>query len=167
MSDEELSHEAEHDPEGLSDQHEGEESSEPRMAASSTADADEDQIEDGIDEGPVDSEQRDDRPNGGESGEPMTFSKENKRTLGRLTLHFESRDVDLYVDGDAALRVMTAHQLRTHRGLDDLLVPVISSAKNAWVTLDADEPLAMSWMPGLPRPRSRMAIDPSAPVCTA
>ena len=89
-------------------------------------------------------------------------SQANRDEIGRLTLHFASRDVDVLADGDAAMRIMAAHRRRRHHGLGDILDPTFSSAGTAWITLDPDEPLAISWLPGLPGKRPRMAIDPAA-----
>ena len=91
---------------------------------------------------------------------PRVASASNRQVVGQLTLHYASRDVRIPVDGDAAMRIMSAHQVRTNRGMGDLLLPV-SSARDGWVTLDADEPLAISWLPELPLPEARMAIDPA------
>jgi hypothetical protein len=108
----------------------------------------------------------DDLPDGEELGLPprTTFvaNPANQAYLGTLTLHYPERDVTVLLDGDAALRVMAAHQRRRHAGYGDRLEPSVTSAHTAWVTLDPQEPLAMSWLPGLPHKPSRMAIDPPA-----
>jgi hypothetical protein len=93
----------------------------------------------------------------------MTFvaNAVNQLQLGRLTLHYPQRDVTVLVDGDAALRVMSAHHRRRQAGLGDILDPAVSEARSGWLTLDPQEPLAISWMPGLPGQRPRMAIDPA------
>ena len=109
------------------------------------------------------------QPETDEAGEPAeepfrtTFvaNPENQLKVGYLTLHYPTRDVRIPVDGDAALRVMAAHQRRRQQGLGDILNPTFSSAASGWLTLDPEEPMAISWLPGLGQQRRRMAIDPA------
>lgn len=93
----------------------------------------------------------------------LSMRELNQGLLGQLVLHYPSRDVTVFLDGDAALRVMRAHQLRDPRGLGDRLRPMTSTAAAGWLTLDVEEPLAMSWLPGLPARQERMSVDPLAP----
>ena len=104
----------------------------------------------------------DDEMDGDEMPPRTTFvaNSANQAQLGKLTLHYPERDVTVLVDGDAALRVMSAHRRRAHLGLGDILDPAISQARSGWLTLDPQEPLAISWLPGLPGKQPRMAIDP-------
>lgn len=92
---------------------------------------------------------------------PLSLAARNLLTVGQLTLHYPSRDVTVWLDGDAALRLLTMFALRREGGLADPLDPETSEADAGWVVLDLDEPLAMSWTPGLPRKRPRTAVDPA------
>ena len=79
--------------------------------------------------------------------------------LGELVLHYPSRDVVLAMDGASAMRIMTIYARRGRASLGDEIGPG-SSPAHAWFVLDAEEALAMSWLPGLPARRPRTAIDP-------
>jgi hypothetical protein len=92
---------------------------------------------------------------------PLSVAARNLSTLGQLTLHYPSRDVTVLLDGDAALRLLTMFSQRREGGLADVLDPDTSDATAGWVVLDLDEPLAMSWLPGLRGKRPRTAIDPA------
>jgi hypothetical protein len=92
---------------------------------------------------------------------PLSLAARNLTTLGQLTLHYPSRDVTVLLDGDAALRLLTMFSQRREGGLADPLDPEMSEAAAGWVVLDLDEPLAMSWLPGLPGKRPRTSIDPA------
>ena len=101
-----------------------------------------------------------------EAPEPrsLTVSVRNSMTLGRLSLHYASRSVDVVLDGEAAVRTLKMFQQRREHGLADPLDPELSSASSGWLVLDldgADAPLAMSWMPGLPTKAPRTTIDPA------
>lgn len=110
-------------------------------------------------------DENDDEPTDSSEGtaEPRQLSVmvRNLSVLGHLSLHYPSRDVTVLLDGDAAMRLMAMYAQRRERGLADLLDPVLSSAESGWVVLDIDEPLAMSWLPGLPGKRPRTTIDPA------
>lgn len=86
---------------------------------------------------------------------------QNMATVGQLTLHYAERDVTVLLDGDAAVRLLTMFARRAERGLADRLDPERSRAANGWVVLDLQEPLAMSWLPGLPSRPPRTAVDPA------
>jgi hypothetical protein len=92
---------------------------------------------------------------------PLSVAARNLTVLGQLTLHYPSRDVTVLLDGDAAMRVLTMFSQRREGGLADLVDPELSEAAAGWVVLDLDEPLAMSWLPGLPGKRPRTAVDPA------
>jgi hypothetical protein len=116
-------------------------------------------------EGPDDEGHADDEragsTDGGPNPRPLTIAARNLITPGQLTLHYPSRDVTVLLDGDAAMRLLTMFSQRREGGLADLLDPDMSEAAAGWVVLDLDEPLAMSWLPGLPSKRPRTAIDPA------
>lgn len=80
--------------------------------------------------------------------------------LGQLIAHYPARDVTFILDGDAAMRLLSMFHRRLEGGLADALLPVPSLASNGWVVLDLAEPLAMTWIPGLPTPERRTAVDP-------
>jgi hypothetical protein len=89
----------------------------------------------------------------------------NAQVLGVLMIEFPERSVSVLADGDAAMRVLEAHRRgsRFHEDLGCPLDPYLSSAENGWFTLDPSEALLISWMPGLPAARRRMAVDPAIP----
>lgn len=89
----------------------------------------------------------------------------NQVLVGSLVLHYEARDVQVVLDGDSALRVLTAFARRDDRGLSDPIDPSTSSAFSGWFVADLDQPLAISWIPGLGGQRRRTVIDP--PVAAA
>jgi hypothetical protein len=95
---------------------------------------------------------------------PLSIAARNLTTLGQLSVHYPARTVDFLLDGDAALRLLTMFAQRREGGLADVLDPDTSDATAGWVVLDLGEPLAMSWMPGLPSKRPRTAIDPAVSV---
>lgn len=89
---------------------------------------------------------------------------DNARRLGQLTVWYDSRTVVLPIDGDSALRLITAWQ-RDQLWRGDTLRPEISSAANVWAAVQlGSAPLAMLWTPAeaLGRlPTKRIAIDPA------
>jgi len=89
----------------------------------------------------------------------------NQTVVGSLILHYEARDVQVVLDGNSALRVLTAFARRDDRGLSDPIDPFSSSAFSGWFVADLDQPLAISWIPGLAGQRRRTVIDP--PVAAA
>lgn len=86
----------------------------------------------------------------------------NRTAIGELVLHYASgRDVSVVLDGDAALRALDSIRTRrTDQG--DTLSVRSSSARNIWFVYWPTEVLAATWLPGLPRAREGMAIDPPA-----
>ena len=90
---------------------------------------------------------------------------DNRVLVGSLVLHYEARDVQVVLDGDSALRVLTAFARRDDRGLSDAIDPSTSSAFSGWFVADLDQPPAISWIPGLGGQRRRTVIDP--PVAAA
>lgn len=98
-------------------------------------------------------------PFGGYEAQPSVAVR-NQMMLGELVVHYPSRDVRFIVDGDAGMRVLTMFRERQEKGLADRLHAQVSSARAGWVVLDLSEPLAMTWLPGLPRPVPRTAVDP-------
>ncbi len=102
-----------------------------------------------------------DDPSVGDDEAPyVPVSVHNIGVIGQLVLHYPERDVTVMLDGDAAMRMLTMFAQRRERGLADVLDPDTSSAASGWVVLDLLEPLAMSWLPGLPAKRPRTAFDP-------
>ena len=88
----------------------------------------------------------------------------NRSMLGTLTLHLEGRDIDVSMDGDAALRLLKMFELRDGQALVDHLNPFRFEAGAGWFVLDLDEAKAMSWTPGsVPVPR-RTTVDPAPPL---
>ena len=83
--------------------------------------------------------------------------------LGVLTLHFPSRDVALVVDGGAASAALDFFARQRHRPDTSHFVPGVSSMRAAWFSF-AEEAMAVSWEPGLPRPAARPVIDPVVAV---
>lgn len=98
-----------------------------------------------------------------EDNAPMTLTvaEVNKVTLGELTVHFQSRDVTLVVDGATASRVLRVFaRPQRRRALQDVLTEE-SAMVNVWATLDLHQAIAVSWMPGVPSPiEGRMTFDP-------
>jgi hypothetical protein len=115
----------------------------------------------GADEDPDDDVGTTDPFEGMPQPRPLSVAARNLTTLGQLTLHYPSRDVTVLLDGDAALRLLTMFSQRREGDLADVLDPDTSEAQVGWVVLDLDEPLAMSWLPGLPGKRPRTVIDPA------
>lgn len=90
--------------------------------------------------------------------DPVVMIREmNMRTPGQLVLHYPSRDVTLYLDGEAAMRLLTMFHRRTDRHFGDVINPGCS-ASAGWVVLDLHEPMAMSWSPIALT--NRTAVDP-------
>jgi len=85
----------------------------------------------------------------------------NQWVPGVVVLHYPSRDVRVPLDGDSALRLLTMFSRRQSQRFADLLDPDESSATSAWLVLDVEEPLAMSWLPSSGQ-SARTAIDPPA-----
>ncbi len=93
-------------------------------------------------------------------------SDRNAEVIGMLTLHYPARDVEVFLDGDSAVRLLTIFKRRHEGELADPLNPYLSSADAGWVVADLLQapPLAMSWMPGLPTLHQRTAMDPASPL---
>ncbi len=85
----------------------------------------------------------------------------NRWVPGVVVLHYPSRDVRVPLDGHSALRLLTMFSRRQSQRFADLLDPDESSATSAWLVLDVEEPLAMSWLPSSGQ-SARTAIDPPA-----
>ena len=87
--------------------------------------------------------------------------------IGILTVHFPERDVEFVVDGTAALRIMAIYAHGIDRG--DRIDPRTSPQHAAWLALDIEKALALTWWPRLPAPASkrRIAIDPPVPAAAA
>lgn len=94
----------------------------------------------------------------------MMLSTRNAAVAGVLRVHFEARDVDFVLDGDAAMRFLQMYRERREGALGDFLDARVSRAQDAWIVLDVREPLAATWIPGLPREKARTAIDPAVPA---
>jgi hypothetical protein len=90
---------------------------------------------------------------------------EPSRTFGQLIVHFAARDVTTMLDGATAMRVLQMFQRRREGALGDEIRR--SSAGNLWFVFDIDEPLAISWIPGLPGQHPRTAVDPAPPGLAA
>jgi hypothetical protein len=86
----------------------------------------------------------------------------NVEIIGQLQVHTRQRTYTLALDGDAAIRLLSAFRTGEYwKG--DLLSSYTSSAEAAWAVVDLDEVVAMYWFPGLPgRKPARIAIDPVA-----
>lgn len=118
-----------------------------------TASPDDDAEDDVNDEG------GDERPR---MHERLTLSPRNAAVIGQVTLHYAARDVVVYLDGDAAMRLLTMYRNRREGIYGDQLDPYDTDARNAFVVLDLDDPpLTVSWLPGVPTRRPRTAIDPT------
>lgn len=87
----------------------------------------------------------------------------NRSTLGTLTLHLEGRDINVSMDGDAALRLLKMFELRDGQALVDHLNPFRFHAAAGWFVLDLDEVKAMSWIPGSVLEPRRTTVDPAPP----
>ena len=84
----------------------------------------------------------------------------NVAVSGVLTLHFQDRDLELSLDGYAALRVLT----HIERGTDlwtDLLNPFPSDAGSGWVAIRTDRLLGATWRAGA-KPERGFVNEPSA-----
>lgn len=88
----------------------------------------------------------------------------NGGVLGVLRLSYAARDVEIVLDGDSALRLLAIYRDRARPRSDqwaDAMDPLRSDANNAWVVLDVNDVLAMSWAPGLAQRPPRTTIDPA------
>lgn len=83
--------------------------------------------------------------------------------LGTLRLSYPSRDIDLFMDWDAARRLLTMVRTGYIGGLQDSL-DHRSNGHAGWIVARIDEPLAAAWLPGhVETARPRMAsVDPPA-----
>ena len=77
--------------------------------------------------------------------------------FGELVVSFRDRDVRLSLDGPTAMRVM-AHWARGGRW-DDTLTGT-SGYRSAWVVIQMEDVIAMSWSPGVIAERRPVAFDP-------
>ena len=95
-------------------------------------------------------------------GPRRVFSHRNAGVIGVLSLHYPARTVDVFLDGDSALRMLSMFKRRHEGNLADGLDPYTSSAHAGWLVADLFDkpPMAMSWMPGLPSRVQHTAIDP-------
>lgn len=92
----------------------------------------------------------------------LTLNHFNESVVGQLIVATDTRDFTLYMDGDAALRTIVAFiRHGRHEGLSDRLDPTTSAASAAWVALDLERVLALSWFPNLPGRSPRMVVDPT------
>lgn len=96
-----------------------------------------------------------------EAASPPPAERPDQALLGQLVAHYENRDVTFVVDGETALRLLTMFARRSELSLADRIDPYVSSAASMWLVLDIHEPLAMTWLPGLPATRRRTAVDPA------
>ncbi|MDA8063853.1 MAG: hypothetical protein M0T80_15750 [Actinomycetota bacterium] len=122
------------------------------------------EADDGALEAPAAIPEGDDTPDDAPDEEavpPVSVAVVNRGVLGQLVLHYPDRDVTVLLDGEAAIRVLTMFARRREGGLGDVLNPTLSSAASGWVVLDLQEPLALSWLPGLPSRAPRTAVDPA------
>ncbi len=89
-----------------------------------------------------------------------TMNEVNAVLLGTLTVCYPERDVQILLDGDAAMRTIAAFRTGRRHQFEDKLDPTTPAAACGWVALDMN-PMAMWWLPGLPNAGStRMTIDP-------
>lgn len=103
---------------------------------------------------------------GEEAEEPLprvALEVSNEQVIGRLVLHFPERDVALLLDGASALRTLEMVRLRRGAGLADVIDVFGSPAHHSWFVFNPGEPLAASWIPGVPRERAGVAVDPVPP----
>jgi hypothetical protein len=119
---------------------------------------------DDLDQDPVTDDDLADSP---EQDQPEPRSRlsvraRNAVTIGVLTLHYAARDVSVYLDGASAMRALAMYHRRAELGMADRLDGYESDAGSGWMIFELDEPLAMSWTPGLPAKPRRTAIDPVA-----
>lgn len=91
---------------------------------------------------------------------PELLREVNRAVGGELILHYPARDVTLTIDGDAAIRLLTMFARRNDDRWGDALDPERSLALAGWVVLDLRQPLAMTWVPGVPTPAPRTVVDP-------
>ena len=85
---------------------------------------------------------------------------DNRNRIGTLVLHAPLRDIEVTVDGDAALRAIAvfAGSPEYH----DPLTPELASAGNGWLGIDFSQLIGVTWLPvsGDRRP-GRMTLDPA------
>lgn len=134
--------------------HEREESEELATQTTENSDHDDDDHDDDADGG------FGEQAVGGVPGATFSRRHRNQRVVGELVVHYPQRDVPVVLDGEAAMRLMAIFGGADKAALADVLDPLRSPAENGWFLLDTAEPLAMTWLPGLPGPRQRTAIDP-------
>lgn len=87
--------------------------------------------------------------------------KFNMGINGVATIHYPARDVQVSVDGDSAMRLLSMFQSRSDARWKDYLDPRWAQANSGWLVLDLSEPLAISYAPA-GTPTDRTAIDPVA-----
>ena len=89
-----------------------------------------------------------------------TMNDINAVMLGTLTVCYPERDVQILLDGDAAMRTIAAFRTGRRHEFEDTLDPTKPAAACGWVALDMN-PMAMWWVPAVPTAGStRMTIDP-------
>lgn len=90
----------------------------------------------------------------------------NQAILGELVLHYSERDVTVVVDGNSASKVMAVFTGTGSRlALQDPIQPGEANMGNLWTAFDLERLLAVTWIPGLPKPGGRtMTVDPPAPT---
>ena len=65
---------------------------------------------------------------------------------GLLTLHFQDRDLEVHLDGYAALRVLANIELGNELW-SDIVNPFLSDARAGWMSIRTDRLLGASWLP--------------------
>lgn len=119
---------------------------------------------DDVDEERTDADETDpaaSTPDDGASPDVRTFDMRgvNRQTAGRLSLHYPAREIELIVDGDAALRLLSMWNRSTHDLADDP-DPARAYAGFGWAGIDLSSVLVATWTPGLGDSTERVVVDP-------
>lgn len=95
----------------------------------------------------------------------FTVDERNALTIGHLLVHYPERDVEIFLDGATAQRVLAVFSGRLPKSaVQDQIVLGQSDMTTVWSTFDVERPLGITWLPGLPtRVGRRMTVDPPAP----
>ena len=72
--------------------------------------------------------------------------RSNMAVTGLLTLHFQDRDLEVHLDGYAALRVLANIELGNELW-SDIVNPFLSDARAGWMSIRTDRLLGASWLP--------------------
>lgn len=95
--------------------------------------------------------------------ESFEHLERNPSRPGRLVLHYPARDVTVEMDGATATRVLAVHAgVSTRKAMERPLLPMLANMASAWVSIDLESVLAVSWTPSAgPDNGCRITVDPN------